>query len=171
MKNRSIAIWLLTSALVVPFSASAQKGSIYSWTDENGVKHFSDTAPPVDVEASSQPMAENQPGTDTDASSVTDTLNNQVMDSTAGTTADAEGEELSYADQQRKVIADRRAADEQKKADRNRTCLQARDQLARIEPSRRVFYTDENGNTTRLDDDERVRMVEDNQNLIDEYCD
>jgi len=170
MKKRSIAICLVVSVLVVPLSANAQKGSIYSWTDENGVQHFSDTAPPVDVEASSQPMVEDQPGTEPNASSAADTLNNQVMDSSAAA-ADASGEELSYADQQRKVMADRRAADQQKKADRNRICLQARDQLARIEPSRRVFYTDEGGNTTRLDDEERVKMVEDNQNLINEYCD
>ena len=68
-------------------------------------------------------------------------------------------------------MEEKRKAQQEKNAERQRICLQATDQLAQIEPSRRVFYTDESGETTRLDDEERVRMVEESKNLIAEYCD
>ncbi len=38
-------------ALALLFSASALAGEMYSWTDANGVKHFSDAPPPKSVKA------------------------------------------------------------------------------------------------------------------------
>lgn len=168
MNRISIAILVIAVASAFPNIADAQKGSIYSWTDENGLKHFSDRAP-EEVSANNEeiPVAyETVPFDRTE-----DTLNNEtVADGTDSSQAVA-ADELSYADQQRLEMDEKRKAKQELRAERQRACLQARDQLARIEPSRRVFYTDENGETTRMDDDERVRMIEENKNLIAEYCD
>ncbi len=181
MKKFSIAILLMISVLVGPISASAQPGNIYSWTDENGVKHFSDMAP-AHVPAVDQEVIEtrapkgNDNSPSADALNVdgppADALNNETMDDAASSSdSTAPEDELSYADQRRQDMAERRAEEQKKKAERERICLQASDQLARIEPSRRVFSTDENGNTTRLDDVERVKMVAESKREIAEYCD
>lgn len=182
MKSIRMAFWLaipvLMISLMFPWVAKAQSNSIYSWTDENGVRHFSDTAP-ANVEASSQEMVPKTP-TDPpgDSGNSADTLINEPMTNTAHDTAEnttvgqnPAAEPLSYADQQRKEMAERRDATKQKQAEREQFCLQARDQLARIEPSRRVFKTDEDGDTSRLDDEERIRMVEESKNQIAEFCD
>lgn len=43
MKSRLLLLVLLTVGL------SAMAGQVYSWTDANGVKHFSDSPPPANV--------------------------------------------------------------------------------------------------------------------------
>jgi hypothetical protein len=170
MNRNGMAFWVVVCLLLLPLVASAQKNSIYSWTDENGVKHFSDRAP-VETEAAVEeiPVAE-PPATAPDENSAT--LNNEVLqdDPTDPAAVDAT-QELSYADQQRLAMEEKRQAQREKQTERQRICLQAQDQLAQIEPSRRVFYTDESGNTTRLDDEQRVQMVDENKKLVAEYCD
>ncbi len=173
MNRNGLTFWMAIAGFMLPLAASAQKDSIYSWTDENGVRHYSDTAP---AESRSEVEQIPLPHSTVPAGAGEETLNNEIMpeeaaapgalDPSAGT-----GQELSYADQQRQAMEEKRQARREQQAERERICLQARDQLARIEPSRRVFYTDEAGNTTRLDDEQRVQMVEDNRKLVDEYCD
>ncbi len=174
MKSIRMAIWLAILVLMVPWVAMAQ--SIYSWTDENGVKHFSDRAPPANVEASQELIPKTETVPFDDAEDPADTVIDEPINEEAdNTTAEADlgtaPAELSYADQQRQAIAERREAEREKRAERDKLCLQARDELARIEPNRRVFSTDEDGNTTRLDDEERVRMVEERKSQIASFCD
>lgn len=176
MNRNGMAFWVVICFLLFPLAVSAQKDSIYSWTDENGVKHFSDRAP-VDTAAAVEaiPVAEPVTAAATPDGEVDDTaatLNNQVMEQDPAEPAAAGAtEELSYADQQRQAMEEKRQAQRQKQTERQRVCLQAQDQLAQIEPSRRVFYTDESGDTVRLDDEQRVQMVEENKRLVAEYCD
>lgn len=170
MNRNGMTFWVVLGLLMLPLVASAQQNSIYSWTDENGVKHFSDRAP-VETEAAVEEIPVAEPA-DSAADENAATLNNEVVaqdpaePAAAGATA-----ELSYADQQRLAMEEKRQAQREKDAERQRVCLQAQDQLAQIEPSRRVFYTDESGNTTRLDDEQRVQMVEENKKLVADYCD
>ena len=167
MNRISNAILVVLVASMFPSIAAAQKGTIYSWTDENGLKHYSDRAPAeVTTNMEEIPSASETVPVDPSA----DTLNNEVVVSEV-VNGPAAAKELSYADQQRLKMEEKRKAQQEKNAERQRICLQATDQLAQIEPSRRVFYTDESGETTRLDDEERVRMVEESKNLIAEYCD
>ncbi len=163
--SRVIGVFIVIAAF--PCIATAQKSSIYSWTDENGVKHYSDRAPAEVVENKEQiPESYETIPMDT----AVKTLNNQPVDPDAPN-PDSAADELSYADQQRLEIAETRKARKEEQAERQRICLQATDELARIEPSRRVFYTDKSGETTRMDDEERVQRVEQNKQLIAEYCD
>ncbi len=167
-----LAIPVLIVPLLFPWSAIAQSNNIYSWTDENGVKHFSDRAP-ANVEATEESIPKTQTAAAGGAADPADTLNNQPISNSAENPAAGEvsaGEELSYAEQQRKEIAERRQAEKQQQSEREQLCLNARDELARIEPGRRVLYTDEDGKTTRLDDEERVRIIEDSKKQIAEFC-
>ncbi|HKX57471.1 MAG TPA: DUF4124 domain-containing protein, partial [Xanthomonadales bacterium] len=76
MNRNGMAFWVMAGLLMLPLAVSAQKGSIYSWTDENGVKHFSDRAP-VETEAAVEeiPVAV-PPATPADENAAT--LNNEV---------------------------------------------------------------------------------------------
>jgi hypothetical protein len=142
--------------------ALAQTQSIYTWTDEKGVVHYTDT-PPDNPNAVEIPATEAyRPGS--------------VAASPPTEEAVAEdGEDpapvASYADEQRKKMAETRKESAEKQAERARICKEARDQLETIEPSRRVFFTNDQGETERLDDEQRVAMVEQAKALIAENCD
>jgi hypothetical protein len=162
--------------MVLPLAANAQSTSIYSWTDENGVKHFSDKAP-VESDAAVEEIPVPQPAEPAaEAEALADDTaiapDSQAVDG-APTDLAAPGatEELSYADQQRLAMEERRKAQLENQTERQRICLKARDELARVEPNRRVYYTDENGEQARMDDNDRVQLVEENKRLIAEYCD
>ncbi len=167
MNRIGIALLLVIAGAVLPSIAGAQKNTIYSWTDENGLKHFSDQAPvgvPAtrkEIPVAAQPVAEE---------AVADPLNNEPGDNAVATQT-AVADDLSYADQQRLDLEEKRKAKQEKQLERQRMCLKAREELARVEPNRRVYYSGKDGETTRMDDVERVTLVEENKQLIAEYCD
>lgn len=150
---------LLAAALV----AHAQGKQIYTWTDENGVVHYVDTPPDnpnavrVDAPEAYRPGSVDTPATEVASGEVP---------------AEAvEGEEpASYADQKRQEMAARSAERRAQQAERDAKCSQARQQLQTIEPHRRVYFTNEDGEVERLDDEVRVQRVEDLKALIAENC-
>jgi hypothetical protein len=143
-------------------NAPAQTQSVYTWTDEKGVVHYTDTPP-------DNPNAVEIPATEV------------YRPGSTGAYPPAEAEEIgdeqdpaavaSPADDQRNKLDEARKESQEKQAERARICKAARDRLETIEPSRRVFYTNEQGETVRLDDEERVAMVEQAKALIAANCD
>jgi hypothetical protein len=79
-------------------------------------------------------------------------------------------DEASYADQQREKLA--RAREERRRAadEKGRRCADARRQLEALEPSRRVYFTNAQGETERMDDEQRVRLVEEARAVIATDC-
>ena len=49
-------------------------------------------------------------------------------------------------------------------------CAYHRQQLADMEPARRVYYTNEQGQRVRMDDDERVALIEESNSYVAENC-
>jgi hypothetical protein len=154
----------LTTLFLFAFLAVAygQSKSVYTWTDENGVVHYVDTPPDnpnaVEIEATEV----YRPGSsgaypEADATASADDADPAAVE--------------SYADEKRKQLDENRKEFEVKKAEREQLCAQARQQLEAIEPSRRVFFTNDQGETERLDDEERVRMVEEAKALVTQNCD
>jgi len=143
-------------------SALGQSQSLYTWTDEKGVVHYTDI-PPDNPKAVEIPATEvYRPGSSgaypqADAAVTGDEKNPAAVE--------------SYADDQRKQLDEARKKSEAKQAERARICKQARDQLETIEPSRRVFFTNDQGETERLNDDQRAAMVEKAKALIAQNCD
>jgi hypothetical protein len=45
-----------------------------------------------------------------------------------------------------------------------------RQRLEQLEPARRVFYTDETGESVRMDDDQRLALIEESRAFLDENC-
>lgn len=174
MKRISIVLALVIPVLMFSINGQAQSSSVYSWTDENGVVHFSDRAPaPEEVpdveilDPKAPPPASNDGNPYQEGNADSGSLNNTTTDGQDGDTTG----ELSYADQKRAEIQANREAADERNAERNRICLQARGDVAKLEPNRRVYYTDENGNTSRMDDVERSNAVEEAKRLVSEFCD
>ena len=150
-------------ACAVSFHAAANQ--VYTWTDENGVTHFSDRKPP-DTDTQVIDMAEKPGG-------VTYSKPQEASDGEAAAEdATAAAEPVATPGQQRREqiaasSAERRAAE----AEENAMCQKQRELLARLEPARRVYYTDENGQELRMNDEQRMQAIADTRNYIDQYCD
>lgn len=154
-KNVFLSLVLAVSGFGVLTTAVAQKGTMYSWTDENGVVHFSDQAPEGrDVQAQALPESP-PPGS----------VN--PLDSGA---APAEDAPPSAAQQRRDEIAQRAQENRELQATNQAQCEAWQAELDRIEPNRRVFFTNDEGETERMDDVVRTDRVAELHRLISENC-
>lgn len=141
-------------------ASTAVWAEVYRWTDENGVTHFSQTPPPAGQEA--------------DIADVPDSVPAQGQAPAAGIDFDGSGTAadpgMSAADLRRQEIAESRDRQQSEREALEALCRQTRNRLELIEPNRRVYYTDEDGETVRMDDQERVDEVEQLRNFIDNNC-
>ncbi len=150
--NKS-AICTFCVALLCLFVAAigqAQDKKMYSWTDENGTVHFSETQPEgQDVREQSIPQGA-PPAT-----------NNPYQDVDAGP---------SYAQQRRDEIAQKSDEALANKAIKDMECTAWQAEVDRLEPNRRVFYTNDQGETVRMDDVERTNRVANLKSQIAKNC-
>jgi hypothetical protein len=133
---------------------AAQK--VYTWTDENGVVHYDDNPPPGGEAEAIQATEAYRPGS-VSVQPEADTV--------------AEPAEPSVAQQRRDELAMQREQLNKEMAETERLCSMAHEQLAKLEPSRRVFYENEAGETVRMDDVERVSRVAELKEIIAQNCD
>ena len=136
--------------LFVAANGHTQDRKMYSWTDENGTVHFSESKPDgQDVREQSIPQGA-PPAT-----------NNPYQDVDAGP---------SYAQQRRDEI-DRKSDEAQvNKAVSSLECTSWQSEVDRLEPNRRVFSTNDQGETERMDDVERTYRVAELKSLIAKNC-
>jgi len=176
MKHHHRLTILLLACAVASAAAGLQAKELYRWTDENGVVHFSDRKP-TDVrdfettqlpDAAPAPVAE---ASDTAAEPAAEepTAEEPAAEEPAAEEPGAE-EPASVAQQRREEIARRALEARQTQAERDAECAAWRDELARIEPSRRVYYTNEAGETERMDDVARVGRVAELKQAIAGNC-
>jgi hypothetical protein len=131
-------------------SASAQEQKMYSWTDEDGTVHFSETQPQgQDVQEQVIPQASQQAS------------DNPYADVDSGP---------SYAQQKRDEIARKSDEAQVDKAIGGAQCAGWQAELERLEPNRRVFYTNEQGETERMDDVVRTDKVAQLKSQIAKNC-
>lgn len=150
-------VFIAITIALVPHTTAATE--VYRWVDENGVVHFGDRAPDQGnaekVSVQPGPGAQSPPASDP-ASPYTD----QATDP-----------EPSYAQQ----LRDSRAAHKKKMAEKaeasSRVCYEARDVVSRLEPSTRVNEIHEDGTVTRMDDNDRLRKLNEAKALVAEACD
>ena len=135
---------LLLCALLVAAPAAAR--TYYKWTDDNGTVHF--TAEPPN-----------------DRDDETISTSGQVTGSSATQTpAEAPQAQESAEDVQMPRQA---APDPELVAAR---CAQARENLVWLQSNRRIIIENDDGSETFIDADEQQRLIEENQALIDEWC-
>ena len=150
---RSVACTALTLALALamgPVTVQAQDSTMYSWTDENGVVHFSDRKPE---------------GREVQAQALPET----PRTGTVSPLQEGEGQP-NVAQQRREELASKREENQARQEEIATECAAWTAELQRLEPNRRVFYTDENGETVRMDDVVRTDRVAELHKLIDERC-
>ena len=145
------------SVFVFALNSSSASAEVYKWTDENGVTHYSQTPPPDGQEAEIQDLPESHEGVNPNPG-------------TEASQIGSEGEELSTADLRRQELADSRKARAEEQAATEALCLDTEQLLAQLEPSRRVFYTNEDGETVRMDDEKRVAEVQRLKDIQSDHC-
>ncbi len=174
--NKSIRLFLLAAGLLAaPGAIYAQGQQIYTWTDENGVVHYVDTPPDHRDAASMDAPEAYRPGS-ADAYPAADAVdsaaaNHPGNEEISATDTDHPGnEEVSYADQKREQMAREREQRRKEQAQRKQNCAQASEQLAALEPARRVFSSNAQGEPERVDDEERMRLIAEAKALVAKNC-
>lgn len=149
MKNLGI----LLSILLTATAFSAQAGSVYKWTDENGVTHFGDRQP---------------------TGQQTETVNVR-----SGTSESGNADERATP-QERVEAMDKAAAEQAEKEDmtrqdeavakqRQKNCEIAQDNLKTISTHARIKVT-ENGEQRYLTPEEIQQKKEEFQKIVNEDC-
>lgn len=153
---------VFVSALLMAPALSAE---VYRWTDENGVTHFSQTPPPDGQEAEIEDVPDTAGEAAVEGAGIDfDGAQSNLAEGSGGT------DTRSAAELKRREIAERHADARSAREEAQRLCSQARSRLARIEPNRRVYYTNDEGETVRMDDEERVTEVEELRAFLAENC-
>jgi hypothetical protein len=167
MKQRFGSKWILLLGLLgSAWIAPAFGTEVYSWTDENGVVHFSDSPDPSRDMEILEVEEIYSPGT-TGAYPSPDQADTPL----AADSPDAPGEApVSPAQQKREEMARDRAERQASQAQTDQLCALHRQRLEQMEPARRVFYTNEQGESVRMDDDERMALIEESRAFLAENC-
>jgi len=151
-----IPLMLSVAAFLAPDSRAGDE--IYRWVDEDGVVHFGDNAEGnpdaklVEVKGTAGVSASPPPPTDT------------------ATPAGTPLSEVSPAQQKREERAQRREEAAERQQQVAATCKLARERVATLEPSPRVIVQDEDGTVSRMDDEERLSLLEEAKSYITENC-
>ena len=147
-----LTVYIATFALMA--ADAMAKDTVYRWVDDQGVVHFGD-----------------KPATGA-ATEVVDILEYQVTAAPEPekTSAINALEEPSYAQQKRDERRKSReeAAEIQQAVDAG--CEQRRQIVAQMEPSTRVMAEDKDGNIIRMDDDDRMEMLDEAKAYIAQKC-
>lgn len=146
-------ICLVTVVALLGAAASAGvafAAEVYQWTDENGVVHFSDQKPEGrDAEVRNLPEHAPPAGA------------NPYAGSESGS---------SVAQQRREQIEQKGREAQAQRAMTAQKCSAWQAEVDRLEPSRRVFQTNEQGETERMDDVARTNRVAELKSLIAQNC-
>lgn len=146
---------VLASALVVT-PAVAQQATVYKWTDEQGVPHYSDQ-PPVNAESEALPIRYRR----TDKAAV------QARIKTDETRQGAEDLREDQEDAEEETAATQREKD---LAERAATCKQARERVTNYNQAQKLYKPGPNGDRIYLTDEELDAERADAQRVMEEWC-
>lgn len=157
---------LLTAVLVLAAglaSVSVLANEIYRWTDENGVVHFGDR-PPEGQQTQAIHVPESQPSDTSDSGSTDD-------EQESPPSAEEQTVPLTAAQARREKMAEDRKERREAQAEIDLMCQKHSKRVEQIEPYRRVYYTNEQGESVRMDDDLRIELVDESKAYVAENCD
>lgn len=154
MKIQSILTSALLGLALAAGASTAIAKEMYRWTDENGTVHFTDQKPSGVQNFQTVVVPDAAPAATPAAPAVP-----------------AEPQQPSVAQQRREEIARSKREAREAGAQRDAQCAAWRAEVERLEPNRRVFFTNEQGETERMDDVERVNRVAELKARIAADCD
>ena len=151
---------VLTLAVIFTSAAafSAHATEVYTWKDESGVVHFSDTPPEtvdsqqINVEGAYKPGTVEPP------------------QPASATPAEPGETPQSAAQQRRERMATEREERRENRELNEQLCARHRARLEQVEPARRVFFTNEEGESVRMDDDQRMALIQEDKDFIAKNC-
>ena len=155
---RTEILLMLATGFASAWISSAAATEVYTWTDQDGIVHYSDT-PQTNIAAQKIEVE----GADPTAAGPT------AGAATSSQTPDAESPQ-SAAEQRREQIAENREERREAKAENDQLCAKHRQRLTQMEPARRVFYTDEKGESVRMDDDQRMELIKEDKDFVAKNC-
>lgn len=168
-----VLLTCMTTLLVSAMGGSAVAREVYSWTDANGVVHYGDVSPDGQKARIIKLGETHRPTTTGAYPNLGDTQPDPASD--AVIEGDADRQETSpvqsAADARREKIARYRKERREAQEKMGRKCKRHLERLANIEPHRRVFYRDESGESVRMDDNQRIALVEESRDFIAKNCD
>ncbi len=158
LKTVSILLCLLATLSGAAGLTVALASEVFTWTDENGIVHYSDR--PRDNGASEKVSVQGvyRPGTVEPA-----------QPASAAQAAPGETPQ-SAAQQRRERIAKEREERRVAREEKEQMCTRHRSRLEQMEPARRVFVTNEEGESVRLDDDQRMGLIDESKEFIAKNC-
>lgn len=159
MRITKIFTAILTGTFLFFAAEAMSDDKVYRWVDENGVVHFGDQAQGR-KDAEIVNIKEDSSGVNLSSSS------HQPAD--AGEQADPQ--QPSYAQKLRDERAKSRQEWEEKKRMTAEACEQRRKLVSQLEPSTRVIVEYEDGTVTRLDDNVRLKDLDEAKAYIAENC-
>jgi hypothetical protein len=157
---------LLLFVLATICGDAVTAAEVYSWTDENGVVHYSDSPPASGKTETLQVEEIYRPGS-ADVYGVPE----QAPEASPVETGEATPEAPpSVAEARRQQMARERAERQEAQAETERLCAQHRQRVEQMEPARRVIYTDDKGESVRMDDDQRLALIEASKDFLAKNC-
>jgi len=169
-KHRTAIFITIVAGLVCASNVAASATEVYTWTDENGVLHFSDSPPDDGDSKKISVEGAYRPGTTGAYPDPAETGNSAEPAQSTGE-SDGETEDMqSLAQQKRDQLAEQREERREAQEENDRLCGRHSQRLTQMEPARRVFYTNEKGESVRMDDAERVGMVEESKAFLEKNC-
>jgi hypothetical protein len=156
----------LIVSLAVAWSSASTAAEVYTWTDDDGTVHYSDTPratgqmETLEVEEIYRPGSVAGPAAPAGVPTVTPE---------ASPEAEAEVT-LSAAEQRRQDIASERSERREQQAEVERLCGLHRQRMEQMEPARRVFYVDEQGESVRMDDEQRMALIDESKDFLAKNC-
>ncbi|MEE4293495.1 MAG: DUF4124 domain-containing protein [Xanthomonadales bacterium] len=127
---------------------------IHVWTDENGVRYFAEV-PPANTE------------TETVQTDPAPPYGEQPAADAASAAPEAR---QSAAAAERRAIEEAAQKQQDAKSETLARCERHRKRLEQMLPARRVYYRDEDGNEVRMDDTQRVTLIEESREYLSKNC-
>lgn len=159
--KRSLAL-MFCVALLLGLAAPLGAATIFQWEDEHGTVHFGEQPPPG-VEATAVTVVP--------APAPAPAQQAAAPGQGAPPLVEEEDEPLSIAEQARRERAERRAEARERRQEVERQCQLMREQLDWAEPRPRVLVQMPDGSTRRLEDEERMALVNEAKAYLAENCD
>lgn len=138
--------------------APAFAADVYTWTDADGTTHYSDLPPDgsdarqIDVQGAYKPGTVEPP-------------------EPASQSQPEQGQPtLNPAQQKRGQISQSRKERKEAREENERLCALHRQRVEQMEPARRIFYTDETGESVRMDDEQRMGLIGESKDFIAKNC-
>lgn len=153
MTNKTWSLFITIAVLILILLGQATAGTIYKWVDAEGNIHYGEKAP-VDVQAA------------------VITPDTRLTGSVSPITAGAQKPEANTQNQNALTEATpiKRLSRKERKAKEAELCAMARERINQIEPVTGVLIRDPDGQMRRMDDDERLKKLQEVKDIEKEFC-